>query len=91
MPHHHDEPNRKAQLTRIRKIIGQLKAIERMIEEEHDCSDVLLQLHASKKGLQSLSEKIMEEHLLHCVENADPENGEKMIREMVTILRRFVK
>ena len=91
MMQHHEEPDRKAQVSRLRRVIGQLKAIERMIEEEHDCVEVLTQLLASKKAIQSLSEKILEEHLVHCVDNADQGNGRKMMRELVTVLRRFVK
>jgi len=91
MSHDHHHPNRKAQITRLRKISGQLKGIERMIEEEKNCVEVLTQLHASKKAIQSLSEKIMEEHLVHCVEHADKESGQKMIKEMVDILKKFVK
>ncbi len=88
---HHEEPNRKAQISRLRRIVGQLQAIERMISEERECSEVLTQLLAAKKAIQSLSEKIMEEHLVHCIESADPASGREMISELVAVLKRFVK
>jgi len=87
----HEEPNRKSQVSRLKRIVGQLKGVERMIEDERDCSEVLTQLLASKKAIQSLSEKILEEHLVHCVENADQERGRRMIGELVSVLKRFVK
>ena len=52
---------------------------------------VLTQLLASRKAIQSLSERILEEHLLHCVEHADQESGRQMIGDLVSVLRRFVK
>jgi len=55
---------------RIKKIIGQLNAIDRMIEEDIPCEQILMQVNASKSALHKVGHIIVEGHLEHCVKNA---------------------
>ena len=52
---------------RLRKIIGQVQAIDRMIEEDIPCEDVITQVNAAKSALHKVGQIILEGHLQHCV------------------------
>jgi len=55
---------------RLKKIIGQLNAIDRMIEEDIPCEQILMQVNASKSALHKVGHIIVEGHLEHCVKQA---------------------
>ncbi len=52
---------------RINKIMGQIKAIDKMIDEDIPCEDVLIQLNAAKSALHKVGQVILEGHIQHCV------------------------
>ena len=52
---------------RLRKILGQVQAIDRMIEEDIPCEDVLSQINAAKSALQKVGQVVLEGHINHCV------------------------
>ena len=52
---------------RLAKIIGQIKAIDRMIDEDVPCEDVLAQINAAKSALHKAGQLILEGHIKHCV------------------------
>lgn len=90
--HHHPEKETKALKTRMRKITGQLNGIEKMIEAERDCTEILTQLVSARKALKSLSEKIIHAHLRHCIDDAQkPDVARKRLRELLTVLKRYVE
>ncbi|AKU14670.1 metal-sensitive transcriptional regulator [Luteipulveratus mongoliensis] len=69
--HHHGYINRKDDyLKRLRRIEGQARGLQRMVEEEQYCIDILTQVSAMTKALQSVSLGLLEEHLSHCVVDA---------------------
>ncbi|MDO5634319.1 MAG: metal-sensitive transcriptional regulator [Micrococcus sp.] len=68
-PHGYDA-QRKAYLTQLKRIEGQVRGIARMIEQDVYCIDVLTQVSAATKSLQSVSLKLMDDHLRHCVAEA---------------------
>ena len=67
--------NKKDYLTRLRRIEGQARGLQRMIEEEQYCIDILTQVSAMTKALQSVALKLLDEHLAHCVAHAVAEGG----------------
>ena len=54
--HAHSRSERDAQKLRVRRIVGQMNAIERMLEENRDCAEVLMQLVSARKAIKSLAE-----------------------------------
>ncbi|WP_043270416.1 metal-sensitive transcriptional regulator [Streptomyces sp. CT34] len=56
-----------AHIKRLRRIEGQIRGLQRMLEEDVYCIDILTQVSASTKGLQSFGLQLLEEHLRHCV------------------------
>ena len=62
-------------LKRLRRIEGQVRGLHRMVEEEQYCIDILTQVSATTKALQSVALGLLEEHMSHCVVRADAVGG----------------
>ncbi|MTV27793.1 metal-sensitive transcriptional regulator [Nitriliruptoraceae bacterium ZYF776] len=69
---------------RLRRIEGQVRGIQRMIEEDTYCIDVLQQVSAVTGALQNVAIGLLDEHVGHCVTNAAAEGDATKAREMVT-------
>nr|BFD92669.1 metal-sensitive transcriptional regulator [Kitasatospora sp. Xyl93] len=67
-----------AHLKRLRRIEGQVRGLQRMVDEDVYCIDVLTQVSASTKALQSFALSLLEEHLRHCVAAAAEEGGAEL-------------
>ena len=91
MSHHHPESELKALKIRIRKIIGQLNGVEKMLDDDRDCPEVLTQLVSARKAIKSLSEQLIDRHLHHCIEGAQQGEGKKKLRELLDVLNRYVE
>jgi DNA-binding FrmR family transcriptional regulator len=90
--HHHPEDETRALRTRVRKIVGQLQGVERMMEAERDCAEVLAQLVSARKAIKSLSERLIHSHVHHCIESAaDDASAKRSLRELLTVLERYVE
>ncbi len=63
-------------LRRLRRIEGQVRGLQRMVEEDTYCIDVLTQVSAATKALQSVALVLMQDHLSHCVADAIAEGGD---------------
>jgi len=85
------EADRRALLVRLRKITGQLKGVEKMIDGKYECGEVLNQLVSARRGLKSLAEKIVTDHLEHCLSSSVHEDERRrQLREVTTMLKRYV-
>ncbi len=90
--HHHSLEEQKALQQRLRKIAGQIKAIERMVDDNTDCSEVLTQVISVRKALKSFAEVIIKQHTASCIAGAsDPAEGQRRLRELTTVLQRYVE
>jgi CsoR family transcriptional regulator, copper-sensing transcriptional repressor len=81
-------------LKRLRRIEGQVRGLQRMIEEDKYCIDILTQVAAATKALQSVALGLLEEHLGHCVTQALAEGGDtadEKIREASDAIARLVR
>ena len=80
---------------RLRRIEGQVRGLERMIEQDTYCIDVLHQISAVQGALQKVSLGLISEHLSHCVTDAaagpDEEHAEAMVAEAVQAVARLVR
>ena len=79
---------------RLRRIEGQVRGLQRMIDEDTYCIDVLTQVSATTSALQSVALGLLDEHLRHCVSEAvaagGPE-GEAKVEEATAAIRRLVR
>jgi DNA-binding FrmR family transcriptional regulator len=88
----HPEKEREALRLRLRKIVGQLGAIDRMLLDDRDCAEILTQLVSARRGIKSLSEKLIHSHMQHCIEHARNQSEAKLkLRELLTVLERYVE
>ncbi|MFF0243910.1 metal-sensitive transcriptional regulator [Streptosporangium sandarakinum] len=85
---------RQDHLRRLRRIEGQTRGLQRMVDDDKYCIDVLTQVSAVTSALQSFSLSLLEEHLAHCVaeatRNGGPEAQEK-IKEASDAIARLVR
>ncbi len=80
---------KKLIINRLNRISGQINGINKMIEEDAYCNDVLIQLSAVKNSVKSLSAHILENHLYTCITN-DLENGDlDSLDELISLFKRF--
>jgi DNA-binding FrmR family transcriptional regulator len=81
-------------LQRLRRIEGQVRGLQRMVEEDKYCIDILTQVSAATKALQSVALGLMEDHLSHCVAQAVAEGGDvatEKVREASDAIARLVR
>jgi len=81
-------------LKRLRRIEGQARGLQRMVEEEKYCIDILTQVSAMTKALQSVALGLLDEHMAHCVVNAAREGDEEAaikLKEASDAIARLVR
>ena len=75
---------------RLRKIIGQVQAIDRMVDEDVPCEDILAQINAAKSALHKAGQVVLEGHLQHCVRDGiEHGDAEKTIQNFAKAVERF--
>jgi len=90
--HFHGSSQKRSLEIRLRKIIGQLKSVEQMVEDDRDCVDVLTQIVSARKALKSFAEVVIHQHTHECIVGAsDPREGQRRLRELLTVLERYVE
>ncbi|OEV06017.1 metal-sensitive transcriptional regulator [Streptomyces oceani] len=86
--------DKDAHLKRLRRIEGQIRGLQRMVDEDVYCIDILTQVSASTKALQSFALQLLEEHLRHCVAHAALEGGAEMderVEEATAAIARLLR
>jgi len=86
--------DRSAVLARLKRIEGQIRGIQKMVEDDRYCIDVLQQISAATRALQGVALHLLDEHLGHCVVNAVEAGGqekEDKLREASEAIARLVK
>jgi DNA-binding FrmR family transcriptional regulator len=86
--------NKAAVQKRLRRIEGQVRGLQRMVDEDTYCIDVLTQISAATKALQAVALELLEDHLGHCVSHAIASGGpdaEAKIREASEAVARLVR
>ena len=80
---------------RLHRIEGQVRGIERMVDEDRYCIDILTQVSAVKTALESLGFEILEDHVSHCVKDAlasgDADTAAAKSEELLAAVERFTK
>lgn len=86
---HRSEEEKKNYIKRLNRIEGQVKGINKMITEDRHCDDILIQISAVKKAIESLGREILENHMKTCL--IDDINNKKYesIDEVIELFRRF--
>lgn len=87
--------DKAAYAKRLRRIEGQVRGIQRMVDEDAYCIDVLTQVSAVTKALQAVAVGLLDQHVRHCVHDAmvdgDPATVDRMVTEATAAIERLVK
>ena len=90
-----DPEIKHAVLTRLRRIEGQVRGLQKMVEEERYCADVLMQVSSVQEALRGVSRSLLHNHLKHCAAEAirsdDPERSAAMYEELLELVFRSTK
>ena len=87
-------PDKDDYLKRLRRIEGQIGGLQKMVEDDKYCIDILTQVSAATRALQSVALGLLEDHLAHCVTQAAAEGGDAAaakVREASDAIARLVK
>jgi DNA-binding FrmR family transcriptional regulator len=87
--------DKEAYLKRLRRIEGQVRGLQRMVEDDQYCIDVLTQVSAATRALQSVALGLLDDHLRHCVAGAvasgDEDESARLLSEATGAIERLVK
>ena len=92
MKHGYDK---EALIKRLHRIEGQVRGIERVVEDDRYCIDILTQVAAVNTALESLAFKVLDDHVNHCVSDAlssgDPKEAAAKSKELMEAVQRFAR
>lgn len=89
--HHHSEEHKREVSNRLTRAIGHLQKVKQMVEDDEDCSDVLIQLAAVKSAINNTGKVILKEHMEHCIVHAVEDGDTEMIDELNAAIDKFMK
>jgi DNA-binding FrmR family transcriptional regulator len=81
--------------TRLRRIEGQVRGLQKMVDDERYCADVLMQLSSVQEALRATGRALLHNHLKHCateaIRSGSPEQADAMYEELLELMYRSVK
>lgn len=95
MPEYGYTKDKSALVTRLHRIEGQVRGIEKMLEDDRYCIDILTQISAATTALESVALQILDEHVRHCVAGAlasgDESDAKAKTEELLQAVQRFAR
>ncbi len=80
---------REAVTRRLRRIEGQIRGLQKMVDEERYCADILVQIASAQEALRGVGKTLLRNHLTHCVTHTlrtdDPEESQRVVTELVDL------
>lgn len=90
--HNLDARGRASIVNRLKRIEGQSRGIQRMVDDGRDCQEIITQLAAMKAATHSLSAELLEQFALHCLQNRDEsEPTERMVAKLVGVVSQLTR
>jgi DNA-binding FrmR family transcriptional regulator len=90
-----DPETKQTLVTRLRRIEGQVRGLQKMVEEERYCADVLMQVASVQEALKSAGRALLDNHLRHCateaIRSGDPSRAEAMYEELLDLVYRTAR
>ena len=84
-----DEETKKKLLVRLNRVGGQIEGVKKMVDDNRYCADILIQLSACKKALESIGCILMEDHLRTCVSDEIREGNEEAAGEFMELIKKL--
>jgi len=82
--------NKKDLQDRLRRIEGQVRGIQRMVDQDQYCLDILTQLNSASAALKAVGMGLLDEHVRHCVKDSiDQGNSDEKVEELLAAVARF--
>lgn len=85
------QPRKNNLLGRLRRIEGQVRGVANMVEEDRYCIDILTQISALRSALDAVALRLLEDHTRHCVSHAIRSGDDKVIDELITVVKQMKK
>ena len=89
--HHHSSEHIRRVSNRLARAIGHLESVKKMVEEDRDCAEVLIQLAAVRSALTNTGKVILKDHMDHCIVDAVEHHDMKAIEELNRAIEQFIK
>lgn len=89
--HLHSDAEKKALFNRLARITGHIESIRRMIEDDRDCSEVLVQLAAVRNAVNSAGKFVLQNHIEQCLVDAAKHDDMESIHELNKSIEQFIK
>ena len=89
-----DEEIKSRNLTRLRRIEGQVRGLQKMVDDDRYCADVLVQISSVQEALRAVARELMRNHLKHCATHAirrDGAEAEAMYDELIDLMHRHIR
>ena len=90
-PDGHVHENKNAVLSRLKRANGHLESVIRMVDDNRDCSEVLVQLAAVRAALNNVGKVILQDHISECITEAVISDDKQMIDELNRAIAQFIK
>jgi DNA-binding FrmR family transcriptional regulator len=88
-----DESIKAANLRRLKRIEGQIRGLQKMVEEDRYCADILVQVASVHEALRGVGKGLMQNHLKHCaaeaIRSGDPNRADAMYEELVGLIYKY--
>lgn len=88
--HVHDPKEKRRQINRLSRVIGHLEHVKKMIENDEDCSAVLMQIAATRSALNGLGKEIINGHISHCITHALEEGDMDSVEEFKRAIQKYM-
>lgn len=86
------QPNKQQLLNRLKRIEGQVRGVQQMVENDRYCVDILHQISAIQAAMSKVALVLLENHTHHCLANAIKENnGDEAIKELMEVMKTMMK
>ena len=89
--HTHEHPHKKSVVNRLSRIIGHLEGIKRMVDDDVDCSEILIQLSAVRSAINNTGKVILNDHINHCLLHAYEDGDTEVLDKLNDAIDRFLK
>ena len=89
--HSHSHENKKLVVNRLARAIGHLEKVKRMVEDDVDCSEVLVQLAAVRGALTNTAKVILQDHIQHCIVDAVEDGDDSAVFDLCDAIDKFMK
>ena len=89
--HPHVHESKKNVVNRLARAIGHLEKVKRMVEDECDCAEVLIQIAAVRAAIENTGKVILQDHIQHCIVDAVEEGDDQAIASLCAAIDKFMK